>query len=322
MIGVLFFTIKTGIFGQVDFATENRLDFFFGCLFVKLDSTIHIPMIGDGEMCLAKLFGFGNQFPYFGQAIQKREFGVNMKVSIFWHYFVLYLLIFGGIVKIFKWWYTFYMVIDYSIQILIAFRLIIAFGAGMLIGFDRERSGKAAGLRTQMLVCVGSALFAGLSIFLAESLGSFGQDPTRIIAQIVSGVGFLGAGVILKNGNRLSGVTTAATIWTTAAVGVAIGAGYYLPAGLTVLMILLLNPIAYLQFKFGSKGNTYVINFDKKHDLEIGEILNGLRIRSLQKSVQNTEINIHVLSNEQKNDKLIRELGAKEIKFSLEPTED
>lgn len=214
------------------------------------------------------------------------------------------------------------MVIDNAVQLTIAFRILLSFVAGMLIGFDRERSGKAAGLRTQMLVCVGSALFAGLSIYVANSLGVLGQDPTRIMAQIVSGVGFLGAGVILKNGNRLSGVTTAATIWTTAAVGTAIGAGFYIPAAVTVILILMLTPIAFLQFKFGTKGNTYVISFDKKNENEIAEYFSQMRFRILEKSVHQSDVHVQVLSNEQKNEKLIQELNEKNIKFSLEPTEE
>lgn len=212
--------------------------------------------------------------------------------------------------------------IEMSVQITIAFRLLIAFVAGMLIGYDRERSGKVAGLRTQMLVCVGSALFAGLSIFVADSLGVLNQDPTRIIAQVVSGVGFLGAGVILKNGNRLSGVTTAATIWTTAAVGVAIGSGFYLPATLTVFLVLMLNPIAYLQYKFGTKGNTYSISFDKKNEKEVVSFFGIHHIRVIQKSIHSSEIHFHILSTEQKNEKLIEQMSERGIKFSLEPTED
>lgn len=212
--------------------------------------------------------------------------------------------------------------IDYSAQMTIGFRLLIAFVAGLLIGFDRERSGKAAGLRTQMLVCVGSALFAGLSVYVANSLGVLGQDPTRIMAQIVSGVGFLGAGVILKNGNRLSGVTTAATIWTTAAVGTAIGCGFYIPAGVTVFLILMLTPIAFLQYKYGSKGNMYVISADRKNFIEIEEMVNQQHIREIQQSVHQSDFHLQILSNEQRNEKLIQALNEKEIKFSLEPTEE
>ena len=212
--------------------------------------------------------------------------------------------------------------IDYAAQMTIAIRVLIAFIAGLLIGFDRERNGKAAGLRTQMLVCVGSALFSGLSVFVANSLGVLGQDPTRIMAQIVSGVGFLGAGVIIKNGNRLSGVTTAATIWTSAAVGTAIGCGFYLPAGITVLLILMLTPIAFLQYRFGSKGNMYVISADRKNFVLIEELVNQQHIREVQQSVHEDDFHMQIFSNELRNEKLIQALNEKNVKFSLEPTED
>jgi putative Mg2+ transporter-C (MgtC) family protein len=214
------------------------------------------------------------------------------------------------------------MIMDMSVQITIVVRLLISFVAGMLIGYDRERSGKAAGLRTQMLVCVGSALFAGLSIFIAKSMGVEGQDPTRVIAQIVSGVGFLGAGVILKSGNRLTGVTTAATIWTTAAVGVAIGAGFYIPAGMTVFLILMLNPIAYLQYTFGSKGNMYAISFNKKYESDLLDFLSKHHIHAFQKSIHQSEVSFHMMSTDQKNEKLIEFLGQKDIKFSLESLDE
>ncbi|HSV94861.1 MAG TPA: MgtC/SapB family protein [Spirochaetia bacterium] len=214
------------------------------------------------------------------------------------------------------------MEISNSFQVTIAFRIFLAFLAGILIGFDRERSGKAAGLRTQMLVCIGSALFAGLSIYVANSMGVLGQDPTRIMAQIVSGVGFLGAGVILKNGNRLSGVTTAATIWTTAAVGTAIGAGFYIPAAITVVLILMLTPIAYLQYRFGTKGNSYLLSFNKKYEADIMDIFEHQHIHVIQKSIHKSEVHVHVMSNELKNEKLFNLFEEKEIKFSLEPTEE
>lgn len=236
---------------------------------------------------------------------------------------MLLLPIFKVWTKKFKWGNVIFLYMELNSQeMIICERLLIAFVAGLLIGFDREKSGKAAGLKTQMLVCVGSALFAGLSIYLANSLGVLNQDPTRIMAQVVSGVGFLGAGVILKNGNRLSGVTTAATIWTTAAVGVAIGSGYYLPAAITVMMVLLLNPIAYLQYKLGTKTNSFEVITDRKNRNDIEKILSDQKMRILQKSVNQTNIIFHFLSNEQKNDRLIQNLDAKGIVYSLESTED
>ncbi len=214
------------------------------------------------------------------------------------------------------------MLIDQAAQNTVAFRILLAFIAGILIGIDRERSGKVAGIRTQMLVCVGSALFSGLSIYVANSMGVLGQDPTRIMAQIVSGVGFLGAGVILKKGRRLSGVTTAATIWATAAVGTAIGCGFYVPAAVLVLLILMLNPIAYLQYKFGTKGSIYALSFNKKDETEVKSFLDEQRIKILQKSLLKIDEHLHLLSTEQKNEKMIQLLNEKGIKFTLEATDE
>lgn len=103
-------------------------------------------------------------------------------------------------------------------------RLGAAAFCGLLIGVEREHASKPAGVRTNVMVCVGSALFTLSSVLAAQAFP--GADPTRIAAQVVSGVGFLGAGVILKTGMHLVGVTTAATVWLVAAIGVAIGLGF------------------------------------------------------------------------------------------------
>ena len=100
-------------------------------------------------------------------------------------------------------------------------RLFLAFVAGAVVGFEREQNDRPAGLRTHMLVSGGSALFTMTSIVMAGN----GDDRTRIAAQIVSGIGFLGAGTIFRSGTAVRGLTTAAGLWTVAAVGMGIGAG-------------------------------------------------------------------------------------------------
>ena len=124
-------------------------------------------------------------------------------------------------------------------------KLILATILGGAIGLEREISGKPAGLRTNILICIGAALFTQLSIDLAKiGFSPDGHpygDTTRIAAQIVSGIGFLGAGAILHGQGAIVGLTTAATIWVVAAVGAAIGAGAYIDAcGSTVLIMLVL----------------------------------------------------------------------------------
>jgi putative Mg2+ transporter-C (MgtC) family protein len=116
------------------------------------------------------------------------------------------------------------------------FRLLISMALGGLIGAEREFRDKAAGLRTLMFISAGSTLFTIFSIRMAEASGS---DPTRITAQIVSGIGFLGAGVILREGGEIRGLTTAATIWLTAALGIGVGSGQALFATLATAIILL-----------------------------------------------------------------------------------
>ncbi|MEX2245712.1 MAG: MgtC/SapB family protein [Dehalococcoidia bacterium] len=111
-------------------------------------------------------------------------------------------------------------------------RIALAAVLGAVIGFEREYRGYPAGVRTMALVCVGSALFADMSRVYG--------DNDRIAAQIVSGIGFLGAGLIFREGFSVRGVTTAATIWTTAAVGVAIGAEAYIVATFSSLIAVLL----------------------------------------------------------------------------------
>ena len=127
---------------------------------------------------------------------------------------------------------------DLAAQLDFAARLVVAAALGGLIGAEREIHGHPAGIRTHMLVALGSGLFTVLSIHgFGQGPGS-GIDPTRIAAQIVTGIGFLGAGAILKDGVVIRGLTTAASLWATAAVGLAVGAGEYVIAIVAAAVIL------------------------------------------------------------------------------------
>jgi putative Mg2+ transporter-C (MgtC) family protein len=126
----------------------------------------------------------------------------------------------------------------------IALRLVVAAALSGLVGLEREWRERAAGLRTHMLVGVGSALFTlisayGFNDFLIGGSNVVRADPSRIAAQIVTGIGFLGAGAILRQGSSIRGLTTAATLWVVAAVGLASGAGYYSAALITTALVLL-----------------------------------------------------------------------------------
>jgi putative Mg2+ transporter-C (MgtC) family protein len=118
------------------------------------------------------------------------------------------------------------------LQIEVLFQVLLAALLSMVVGFDREAHKQPAGLRTHMLVGIGSCLFTALSAYAFP-----GSDPTRIAAQIVAGVGFLGAGTIIQRENRPHHLTTAASIWATAAVGMAVGAGaWFLAVGSTLIV--------------------------------------------------------------------------------------
>jgi len=134
-------------------------------------------------------------------------------------------------------------------------RLAIACGLGAAIGFEREIRDREAGIRTHLLVSLGSALFTivsayGFHAFLASGDNIVRTDPTRIAAQIVTGIGFLGAGAIIREGLSIRGLTTAATLWVVAAIGMACGAGYYWPAAAaTLLTIFALWPLRILAYR-------------------------------------------------------------------------
>lgn len=112
----------------------------------------------------------------------------------------------------------------------IIIRLVLAMVFGGLIGLEREIGNRPAGFRTHTLVCMGSVLVMMTSEFLIETYASNAPDPARLGAQVISGIGFLGAGTILKDGSRVRGLTTAASLWVVACIGLAIGVGFYLGA--------------------------------------------------------------------------------------------
>jgi putative Mg2+ transporter-C (MgtC) family protein len=116
-------------------------------------------------------------------------------------------------------------------EIDIVIRLGLGFLAGAIIGFERSSRHQVAGMRTHILIAVGATLLMLLSIWLPQNFsGTKDSDPGRIAAQVVSGIGFLGAGAILRLGNNIRGLTTAASLWLIAAVGLAIGAGMFIAA--------------------------------------------------------------------------------------------
>jgi putative Mg2+ transporter-C (MgtC) family protein len=125
----------------------------------------------------------------------------------------------------------------------IVFRLVAALAAGGIIGLERSFRGRAAGFRTHALVCLASSLLMLVTVyehqwFVAQSGSRVVVDPTRMAQGIMTGIGFLGAGVIVKEGLTVRGLTTAASIWVTAAIGILTGIGFYIAAGIGVVLTL------------------------------------------------------------------------------------
>ena len=133
----------------------------------------------------------------------------------------------------------------------ILLKVLIATICGAIIGYDREVKQKVAGLRTNILICVGCAIFTASSFFIRDNLSNI--DPTRIIGQIITGIGFLGAGVIVKNDDKVVGVTTAAFIWVISAIGVLIGCGFLIMPIILSLGLLIIS-------KLFEKVETYIKN--------------------------------------------------------------
>ena len=127
-------------------------------------------------------------------------------------------------------------------------RLILAGMCGFFIGFERKNRAKEAGIRTHFIVASASALMMIISKYAALDMGVTG-DPTRIAAQVVTGIGFLGAGMIFVHNRAISGLTTAAGIWATSGIGMAIGAGMYLP-GITLTIMILIVQTIFRNFKW------------------------------------------------------------------------
>ena len=115
----------------------------------------------------------------------------------------------------------------------------IAAVCGALIGLERELKHKPAGFRTNILICVGSSMYMAIGMLLIRGDSVSGVDPTRIAAQVVTGIGFLGAGCIIQQGARITGLTSAATIWVVAAIGLVAGAGFPLLAFISSVIVLL-----------------------------------------------------------------------------------
>lgn len=159
-------------------------------------------------------------------------------------------------------------------------RLLIAAGAGLVLGFERELRAQAAGLRTHALVALGAAMFtiAGAYGFADIPRGP-NVDPARIAAQVASGIGFLGAGAILRQGLGVRGLTTAATLWVSAALGVAAGAGAYAAAligtGVVLIVLVVLRVAKPLMLRYGAATSLLEVEYERGHGT-LGPLLRSI----------------------------------------------
>ena len=170
------------------------------------------------------------------------------------------------------------MMTDYIIRICVAALL------GGVIGLDREYRAKDAGFRTHFLVALGSAMFMVVSMFgFGDVVGTEGYrlDPSRVAAQVVSGIGFIGAGTIIFQKHVLKGLTTAAGIWCTAAIGLACGAGMYvLATAATLLALLCLEAFNFFLHRFGGRNVALRLTATSKEDvLHVIEVLEKAKVR-------------------------------------------
>ncbi|MGN7757959.1 MgtC/SapB family protein [Chryseobacterium sp. 22532] len=170
--------------------------------------------------------------------------------------------------------------------------ILISVLLGLLIGAEREYRNKSAGLRTFILVCFGSCLFTILSIKIGV------ENPDRLAANIITGIGFLGAGVIFKGDNKIDGITTATTIWATASIGMAVGSGYvYLSLLGTVLVLLILSALIFLQNYIDSshKIREYRIMVTRSEDIEHCEkIFEEHHLKHFMLKMQYTQGNLSI----------------------------
>lgn len=169
----------------------------------------------------------------------------------------------------------------------IILRLAIAAVLGMIVGFERERQNQPAGLRTHTILAIGSCLAMTISINLAMQFQPLvpNGDPARLAAQVVSGIGFLGAGAILRYGTSVKGLTTAASLWTNAMVGLAVGAGHYFAAvATTAMLIIILVLLNVLEKKWIRGYETITVSVTALHNPNLVEDLMQM-LKSIKKKV-------------------------------------
>jgi putative Mg2+ transporter-C (MgtC) family protein len=189
----------------------------------------------------------------------------------------------------------------------IILRILLGAALGAVIGFERERDNQPAGLRTHMILVIGATLAMVLSVNLGYLFARPGTpaDPARLAAQVISGIGFLGAGAILRYGFNVKGLTTATSLWTMAIVGLAVGAGYYLIGVVTTaLMLLVLGLLNVIENRFvrTSISRYIVIQADYSKGVVksirklVNEFADDLLSFTIQKHVKNKRVRLQIVA--------------------------
>jgi len=180
-------------------------------------------------------------------------------------------------------------------EVELVLRLVASAVAGGIVGMEREAQNRPAGLRTHILVTLGSALIMLISMYGFSGMGNSGSggEPARLAAQVVSGIGFLGAGTILRNGNSIHGLTTAASIWVCGGIGLAIGNGYYIGGAATTFIVLItLRSMGFIEKRvFKSNYKSLVVYCTKRVGLigDVGQILgkNNISVKDIKVNSEN-----------------------------------
>lgn len=211
---------------------------------------------------------------------------------------------------------------DYTTLII---RICVALFLSLLIGIERQWRGRAAGIRTNVLVCLGAFLFAGAPIILKEA------DGLRMAAQVISGIGFLGAGVVIKDGANIRGLNTAATLWCNAAIGVLCALGLVVEAAIATILILTVNIVVrYITRKINhlnnkNKDKHYVITINLNKEKEsilrttIIQLINDNKLKINGMHTKDKDSKIEIIYDVSAVD--IDESGIEQIitRFSMEP---
>lgn len=208
-------------------------------------------------------------------------------------------------------------------EVQIILRVLVGAALGAAVGFERERQDQPAGLRTHIILVIGSTLAMVLSVNLGYLFARPGTpaDPARLAAQVISGIGFLGAGAILRYGFNVKGLTTATSLWTMAIVGMTVGAGYYLiGVGTTALMLVVLSVLNVIEKRFVRTSLSRFISIEASYKKGlVRSIRNTVQDYSdevlsftIQKHIKNKRLRVQVVARvplKQKLDELIDEIS-------------